>query len=174
MKKTPLKPGTKPLSRSTPIQRKPIQRKAVMPSAPNNAKTGLSVTGAVKSRPKKPKKPTRIQLRKKCDVLHGKIIRSLGYCQRCGKTQNLQRAHIFSRGYRTIEFDDRNTLCLDVGCHHWGHMHPIEWEAFCRQTIGDAAYEDLRRLALTHQPPDYEILLPELQKRWSEISETLL
>jgi 5-methylcytosine-specific restriction endonuclease McrA len=169
LKKTPLKPGTKPLSRSTPIQRKPIQRKAVMPSAPNNAKTGLSVTGAVKSRPKKPKpkKPKATDYKRWCDELFSLIVRSRGACERCGSQLNLQCSHIVSRGYLATRWNEMNALSACRGCHHWQHMNPLENEEWLA-SIGIDTLK-LKHLALTHEKPDYVATLTQLVARAEEL-----
>jgi hypothetical protein len=87
LKRTPLKPGTKPLSRSTPIQRKPLRPKEVVPN--DRSISGQRVTGAVKSRPKKPKpkkKPalTKTKWRDLCDELFSLCVRAQGPCKAQG------------------------------------------------------------------------------------------
>jgi len=68
----------------------------------------------------------------------------------------LQGAHIFGVGaYPAIALHEQNILGLCSGHHRWAHHHPIEWESFCREWIGDVAYDELRRLAVqTHEKPD--------------------
>jgi len=128
--------------------------------------TSLKPSGPIKRKKAKRKPPpTKTQLRRKCDILHGRIIRAQGYCSRCGRTQNLQRAHIFSRSYRAIEFDDRNCLCLDSACHVYFTHHPVEWEIWVQERIGLETYYELRAKAMTHVVPDYRELLAELTAR---------
>lgn len=173
LKRSPLKPGTKPLTRSTPIQRKPIQRKAVMRPVPTRIQpdaSGPSVTGAVKSRPKKPAKkakPKATDYKRWCDELFSLIVRSRGACQRCGSQLNLQCSHIVSRGYLATRWNELNALCMDRGCHHWQHMNPLENEEWLASIGIDTL--SLKHLALTHEKPDYVATLTRLVARAEEL-----
>lgn len=66
-------------------------------------------------------------IKKKLDVLFSKIVRSVGRCERCGKTEHLQCAHIFSRRHLSLRYDFENAICLCAGCHlYWWHLEPAE------------------------------------------------
>lgn len=83
-------------------------------------------------------------LRGKATKLHAELVRSRGYCVRCGGTSNLQCAHIIPRRYAATRVDPANAWCLDAACH----MRLTEWAsehmALVEMTIGLAAYEELR------------------------------
>lgn len=53
------------------------------------------------------------------------IIRIIGKCERCGKRDRLQCAHIISRTYMATRYDKENALSLCSGCHLWWHKEPI-------------------------------------------------
>jgi len=68
-----------------------------------------------------------------CDKIFSKIIRSKGACERCGGVDNLQCAHIYSRKFGSVRFDEDNALCLCAKCHRWGHDHPLEFADFAHE-----------------------------------------
>lgn len=79
---------------------------------------------------KKKEKPVKwSDLDKLCGAIWGQIIRSVGKCERCGRKDNLQAAHIYPRGkfkHHPIKWDLDNGLCLCYGCHiHFAHAHPV-------------------------------------------------
>ena len=86
---------------------------------------------SVQPKKKKERKITRAGLIKKLDKMFSEIVRRKGKCERCGKTNNLQCAHIYSRRHKNIRWDFENALCLDSGCHmFWWHLEParaIRW-----------------------------------------------
>jgi hypothetical protein len=83
----------------------------------------------------------------KADELFSKLIRSRGACERCGRTEHLQAAHIITRSRLNTRWDTRNAWCLDARCHirltHW----PVEHRDFAWQTIGEDTYYELVRLS---------------------------
>jgi hypothetical protein len=96
-------------------------------------------------------------IKKKCDDLWGKLVRARGRCERCGKTTNLQAAHIISRSHGKTRHLLENGVCLDAGCHiFWGHKNPDEFVDFIRETRGQDIYERLREIANGSEKPDYE------------------
>ena len=112
-----------------------------------------------------PKKPSRTTLRNKCDRLFSLYIRDRDkVCVRCGTTQNLQCAHVFSRIYMKVRFDPRNAVALCAGCHKYMTHYGIQWEEFIRGRMGDEAYEELRSDARSiGEKVDYEEVLAWLQ-----------
>lgn len=64
-----------------------------------------------------------------CDKLFSQLVRSRGMCQRCGETRYelLQTAHIYSRKFNSVRFDEDNAICLCARCHRWGHDNPTEF-----------------------------------------------
>ena len=125
-----------------------------------------------------PKKPSPKTLKNKADKLWSFIIRSEGFCRRCGRQPGeitLQAAHIISRSYTATRWDLRNGLPLCLGCHHFAHNKPLEFEDFVLVQIGATVYAELRELALGYtgriSRVDYEELVSDLQARWNEIEE---
>lgn len=88
-------------------------------------------------------------LKKKCDDLFSKIIRSRGYCQRCGETDyaKLQCAHIISRRYIATRCDTRNAWSLCASCHFRLTGWPREHSQFITETIGSELYDELKAKA---------------------------
>jgi len=81
-------------------------------------------------------------LKNKCDKEFSLLVRSLGYCQKCGTSQiQLHCAHIFSRKYSVTRFDLMNVLCLCARCHRWAHDNPAEWIRFIdKEFLGRVDY----------------------------------
>lgn len=100
------------------------------------------------------KKPSVKTLRNKADALWSQMIRSRdGHCRRCLRQPpevTLQAAHIISRRYKAIRWDERNGIALCVGCHHWGHKQPVEFDWWVQKLIGKEVYEALRFEALDY------------------------
>lgn len=114
---------------------------------------------------KKRKKSERKRLIDECDRLFSLWVRSVGMCEspRLEHTPDLQCAHGFSRSYKAVRWDRRQAWSLCRGCHVYYTFHPIEWDAFMRSQMGEALYEEVRVLALTHQEPDLHELLTKLR-----------
>ena len=91
-------------------------------------------------------KRTITQLTKIADKNFSLWIRARdGGCMRCGKKDNLQCAHIFSRSARSVRWDELNAITLCGGCHlFWAHKNPIEFTEFIMKRLGDQ-YEELKR-----------------------------
>lgn len=164
LKRTELKRGTKPLARKTPIQRKAVISPAPVQQQRQRSASGLQVTGAAKAAPcKKPKKPTAKQYKLWCDTLFSLIVRSRGVCAKCGSTFNLQCSHRVSRSYLATRWDEGNADCCCKPCHFLQHQKPLENEAWLASVGVDLLA--LKRVALTHQKPDYPATLARLVKR---------
>lgn len=69
-------------------------------------------------------------VKRSCDKLFSELIRSRGRCERCGSKNYLQCAHIYSRKFGSVRFDEENALCLCAKCHRWGHDNPLEFARF--------------------------------------------
>lgn len=64
--------------------------------------------------------------RKQSDILFSRKVRSIGYCEWCGKTENLQCSHVVSRTVMSLRCDSENAICLCYACHmHKWHLEPI-------------------------------------------------
>lgn len=87
------------------------------------------------------RKINKTTLKKKMDKLFAEKVRKIGFCQRCGKTSNLQCAHIYSRKNLCIRWNMENAVCLCAGCHlFWAHQEPIEFTNWVRD------FKDIKHL----------------------------
>lgn len=90
------------------------------------------------------RKPSRKTLTNKLDFTWSRLIRSKGFCERCGRTNcKLDAAHIVGRQNRRLRWDVRNGWCACFLCHRWNHDHPLEFAAWI----------------LEHRPDDVDYLL---------------
>lgn len=91
------------------------------------------------------KKPSKKTLSNKLDKICSEIIRSKGRCQRCGKRQNLQTAHIFGRTYHNTRWALENLLCLCPDCHiNFAHKQPILFAEWVKKHLGKEKYDTLK------------------------------
>lgn len=118
-----------------------------------------------KPRPRKKRKATVAD----CDKEFGLLIRGpkgAEYpCLVCGKRDNIQCAHGFTRSYHAIRWDDRNAFPLCRGCHVFYTHRPIQWDDWLREKWGPGLYDELRMLALSHARVDKDALLADLKAR---------
>lgn len=76
---------------------------------------------------KRKKKTQRQKLIEACDKIFSEIIRKIGYCEKCGTTENLQCSHVHSRTYLNLRWDTQNAKCMCYRCHFFfWHKKPIE------------------------------------------------
>jgi len=83
----------------------------------------------------------------KCDTLFSRIVRSVGACERCGKTDNLQCCHIISRTYSSTRCLRQNAFCGCAGCHLYLTKWPIEMADFVLFRMSRGRYNELKDLA---------------------------
>lgn len=103
------------------------------------------------------------------DALLGRRVRARGVCFRCGATTDLQMCHFVRRSYLATRWDEDNVWCGCRSCHHATHMRELEWEAEVeRRMPGHLAA--LKARALTHQKPNYAVLIPALRAQLKELS----
>lgn len=118
--------------------------------------------------PKKPKRAKKATV-KDCDIAFGLLIRGpkgAEYpCSNCGRREMIQCAHGFTRAYHATRWDERNAFPLCKGCHLFFTHRPIQWDDWLRSRWGDALYEELRMLAVSHARVDKDALLAELKAR---------
>lgn len=81
---------------------------------------------------------------RKLDKLVSDITRAKGRCSWCGKTDNLQAAHIFSRTYKSVRWDLDNVVCLCAKCHFEGHKRPIDFVEWIKSYLGEFKYQQLK------------------------------
>lgn len=99
----------------------------------------------------------------KADKQFSLIIRSLGHCERCGSSENLQTAHIISRRYSATRTDLRNAWCLCASCHRRLTDWPRDHSHYITETIGSDLYEELQRKAETVTKVDWDEELERLR-----------
>lgn len=115
-------------------------------------------------------------LKNRADALFSQIIRARGVCERCGRRPpeiTLQCAHILSRKYTATRWLETNALSLCVGCHHWGHMNPVEWGIFLEDDAGvdvRALREEARSYTGRVKKVDYEALVAELKEKLEKVA----
>lgn len=111
----------------------------------------------------KRKKGKKTKDKELADELFAKLVRSAGKCRKCGKTYNLQCAHVISRGYMGTRYDFKNAICLCSGCHVWFTHHELEWEDWVAENLGATYRDDLKQKAYAFTNSgntiDYEALI---------------
>lgn len=105
--------------------------------------------------------------KRKATELHAKIVRARGACESCGKTTNLQCAHLVSRRYSATRTDLNNAFCLCAGCHMRFTEWPLEFHRFVVNRIGERAYEILRLKAEAGGAPDWHDEVTRLSGVWA-------
>lgn len=118
-----------------------------------------------------PRKPSKTTLNNNLDKTFSLVIRSVGFCEFCGRTQNLQCAHIASRRHKRIRWSLSNALCLCAGCHRRGHDLPLEFAArvkrdFPHRYAFATNPENLK--PITRSVPELQDLLAELKTELEE------
>jgi len=72
--------------------------------------------------------------RKVADRLVGRFVKNRdGWkCQRCGEREGeqMQYAHVISRGARFIQYEPDNAVCLCRDCHYYFTMKPGQWSVW--------------------------------------------
>lgn len=99
------------------------------------------------------RKQTKSNVTSHLDKICSQIVRSRGYCERCGpgiykEYSELQCAHSFSRTYRNTRWLLLNLTCLCASCHFWAHRNPILFTEWLKEHLGDHKYIELKNTAL--------------------------
>lgn len=103
------------------------------------------------------------------DIYFSWIIRAPGRCLKCGTTNNLQCAHIVSRGYKSVRWDEDNAVPLCRADHVLFTHRPIEWEAQVGAWFGPQRLIDLKRRALVLWNKDSRAVYGRLMARLNEL-----
>lgn len=109
---------------------------------------------------------TRRNYSKQADTLFSKIVRSRGFCEIKTDTDclgALQCCHGFSRRYRPTRWDATNAFAGCARHHQYWTAHPIEWDEWMRQKLGQSAYHRLKVLAMSGERIDPKEVLSRLQ-----------
>lgn len=126
------------------------------------------------------KKPSKKNLKKKCDDLWREIIHEKFYCEVCGKPPSLKENgdrgnhnahHVITKNNYNLRWDIRNGVNLCVSCHKFGnpsaHGNPL-WFAKWLEINRPEDYEYLQNkkfLAVkTWYISDYEEILKGLEE----------
>lgn len=121
------------------------------------------------------------RLKKLLDTEFSLLVRSKGRCERCATTQNLQCAHIMSKGgHPALRWDILNCLCLCYRCHmHFAHKDPIAFTWWVQETFPERweyihatryvnvqrNYEDLEQILTWIRAKDFHQLIVPLDIR---------
>jgi len=107
-------------------------------------------------------------LKKQCDKEFSLLIREHGRCEKCGKSEGLQCAHIIGRRNMMLRWDPMNALCFCVGCHlYWQHKEPLQFTDWFRERH-EERYNYLmmkKNKIIKRSKYDYEVLLNNLKRR---------
>jgi hypothetical protein len=97
----------------------------------------------------------------KADTLYSQIIRSQGYCEaegygerRC--SNQLQTAHLITRGRSATRTDTRNGFCLCFSHHRWFHDYPREFSHFISGTWAADYYDHVYQKSITPTKVDWQ------------------
>lgn len=100
------------------------------------------------------------------DKLAREAIRRREKCERCGRKDTLQVAHIYTRTYKETRWLPLNLLLLCASCHFWGHRNPLDFTEFVKKKLGSEKYKELvKRSRKTRQwgEADYKEVEEELK-----------
>lgn len=120
---------------------------------------------------KKRKTPKSQTLTKQADLIFSRIIRSRGVCEHCGRRENLQCAHGFSRRYRATRWDEEQCWCLCSSCHFTFTHNPLRWDDWMLDRMGVVLYQSKRDLALHGRNPDLSETVARLKAREAQITD---
>lgn len=126
--------------------------------------------------PRKVRKTSRAKMGRIADRLFSLIVRHAQVCAFHGDpwapgnedgvcSGPLQCAHIVSRTYRSVRWDESNAMPLCAGAHVAMTHRPLEWERFVVYKIGREALDELKAQALEVWDGDIEGVLVRLAAR---------
>lgn len=122
------------------------------------------------------------------DVLFSRFIRArdggcimvtLGYDpQNCWG--ELQAAHLISRRFKAVRWDERNAVALCAGHHDYYTRHPRAWHSWRLEFLGAGRFADLLHTAYHGPRPDEKAIRADLRKRlrsllagWSAMTQNV-
>lgn len=112
-----------------------------------------------------PRKPSKKTLIKKLDDMFSKVVRGIGWCEKCHSTENLQCAHINSRRFYHTRWNQLNAVCLCAGCHFWAHQHPRAFGKWVDEYLGEGTMDSIDKLSNLTDP----ISIEELQEIYEKL-----
>lgn len=119
----------------------------------------------------KPKKKKEKYKQSKADALFSLIIRARGRCEAIGKDDQpcggrLQAAHIVTRGYSALRYDEKNALCLCASHHRHYHSYPHKWwRTFLPTHYPDQLAYVLARAKPNEKRSDFKEIISRLRLR---------
>ena len=109
----------------------------------------------------------------KCDATYSKVIRKRGFCEWpcCGRVENLQCSHIFTRDLWSVRWDLDNAFCFCAGCHKYRwHMFPTTAVEVAKMLLGEYKYTELSHRARTMK---YDLTIDELKEKHAQLERIL-
>ena len=108
------------------------------------------------------------------DDLVRKYIRLIsgGYCKKCHKYKDIQVAHMYKRGRKTVRWDLRNVYPLCIDCHVLVDNDMLEKTSFMYDVLSMQDIETLQILAnktLKDYPIDREQIKADLKEKIKQL-----
>jgi len=172
MKRSGCLKRNKGFRRRSPGQDEPAKQK---PGRHDNSSRS-NRKGKKKGRKKRRKKaPSASRLKKECDSVWSRIIRSPGRCAVCGRRTSLQAHHLIRRNVIFYRHDLANGICLCPSCHEYSnklsaHGAPWAFEDWMREHLPDQ-YQwwcEHRHVLHVGEKVDYAEVLADLKKIYEE------
>lgn len=96
----------------------------------------------------------------RADKIYSEIIRQLGFCEAEGWderacSQQLQPAHIVTRGRSATRTDTRNAFCICFAHHRYFHDYPRQFSRFITSTWAQQYYDDVYKRSVTPTKVDW-------------------
>jgi hypothetical protein len=120
---------------------------------------------------KKPKVHTQRYWKRRLDPPMSKLIRSKGFCEKCGRRGEIKMfddAHVVGRKNLTLRWDILNHLCLCFQCHRFfWHEEPLEAATWFKQKYPER-YQYLlkaKNIVLARFETDYKNLLTAIEEK---------
>jgi len=96
------------------------------------------------------------------------LVRSKGFCEKCGKEEGLQCCHIIPRTNMTLRWDIFNAISMCMRCHlFWQHKNPLEFTEWFEKKY-PARYLYLmenRNKIIKRTKEDYEEIFKNILKK---------
>ena len=81
------------------------------------------------------------------------------YCQRCGRSNSLQTAHLIGRRNHAVRYDPDNACLLCFYDHQYFHENPLELVEFFKARLGEEGFDMLNnRARITYPKPDKQAI----------------
>lgn len=115
------------------------------------------------------RRPSASAQRALADRLFRDLIRARGYCEVAGLDRitcngNLQTAHLVSRRYLSVRWDQQGAVCACAAHHVYYTHHPLEWDLVCQAMLGPRKWEEFKRRAVDARgAPDYDAVIERLR-----------